>query len=524
MGFLLKNCKQNIRFIFGIALFALSFFYAFQHVINVFHLPIIGGSATVSYYDPFGRMWEVLAGGMIGVLPRKDLRARPKIVQALIILLSTSLVIMSFVCNTDEFLVILTVLLTGMIIGMEKNAFLENKILCYIGKISYPLYLIHFPLIVACVRWNFARPSLLVSILLIILIFVLALFLNVHVENKNFSIRSIFFSVIFGLVCLCSFHKFGWSKFFICGLQHIEGYKSQLQDVDERFNSGYDEVLLRGNGGTQSQLFAAYSAETKNMLMLGNAENEPEFLLIGDSNAQHLFSGIDIICKSNHISGIHLTTTIMPFPGLSYYHDATYYWNFNKYEAFLSWLIRHPSLHTVFISQAWYIRMGYFKESKNDAKHGNFAQELRRFCNDLKRMGKNVVLINPGPCYLKYELLTKCDSYVSMRNRREKPIDLSISDDPAVISHDEYLSRNTEVLSLFEELEKQQICRVLHIENGIFREGNFSLYMHDCLYMHDGIHLTPRGSIYIMDGVKEEFLEYIDSGRKEAKEKVIHME
>jgi peptidoglycan/LPS O-acetylase OafA/YrhL len=59
-----------------------------------------------------------------------------------------------------------------------------NRLMIWIGRISYSLYLVHWPLIVYYNYWRFAPPTLLEQIGLVIGCFALAIPLNAFVENR----------------------------------------------------------------------------------------------------------------------------------------------------------------------------------------------------------------------------------------------------------------------------------------------------------------------------------------------------
>ena len=162
---------------------------------------------------------------------------------------------------------------------------------------------------------------------------------------------------------------------------------------------------LKGNAGTFSLMDNGSNESPSAIMPLGKCTS-PEFVLIGDSNAQHLYSGMHELCISKAIHGIHLTTTVIPLE--DYYYKLENYdgyeWTREKAESLYAWLDKHPEIHTVIISQLWErffpnIAQNWNQESI-ETTFSDDAKRLMDFSSKLRQMNKHVVLVMPSPILL----------------------------------------------------------------------------------------------------------------------------
>ena len=115
---------------------------------------LISGDSA-GYFSTLGRLWEFGSGALFALNKNKFKLVHSKVFQ--ILCLSSCIVSFLFFSeNNFRYFVVVIVLFTGMLILeiFENETFprfaliLENRFLLFLGKISFPLYLIHFPVIV----------------------------------------------------------------------------------------------------------------------------------------------------------------------------------------------------------------------------------------------------------------------------------------------------------------------------------------------------------------------------------------
>jgi len=111
-------------------------------------------SQDLAFYSPFSRAWELGVGGLLATLKFKESIKINRILGNLgLFLLAISFVLIDNEKTWPGVFTILPVLGTLAILaysshGTFKHRILSNKILVYIGRISFPLYLWHWPLFV----------------------------------------------------------------------------------------------------------------------------------------------------------------------------------------------------------------------------------------------------------------------------------------------------------------------------------------------------------------------------------------
>jgi len=160
-------------------------------------------SKYFSFYFIFGRLWEFLAGvflfkGYKKILVNKSfLKFQNKIFFSSLIMILIAVYMFNEKTPTPSFLTLIPVILTCFLIlssmKLERyNIILENKILNFIGKISFSIYLFHFPLIVLYKIYFNSVISLNSSIMIIMITLFFSTINFYLVENRFRIIKSYF--------------------------------------------------------------------------------------------------------------------------------------------------------------------------------------------------------------------------------------------------------------------------------------------------------------------------------------------
>ncbi len=186
-----------------------------------FNIFIANTNPTADFYSPFSRFWELMLGGTLAYLTLHKPQHLPKKPnwQAIIgfIFIAAGLLLVNRDRAFPGWWALLPTLGAVLIISAGPNAWfnkniLGNKLVVWVGLISYPLYLWHWPLL------SFARiiangePSKEIRFTLVLTSFLLAWltyqFLEKHIRNNTtkFVVPSLsilmLFSLIFGLLTL----------------------------------------------------------------------------------------------------------------------------------------------------------------------------------------------------------------------------------------------------------------------------------------------------------------------------------
>lgn len=503
------------------------FSYSLQQIVVECGLSGWEQHAAISYYNSLGRVWQVLAGGLIFIIPLAN--SRWKNVSLFIFGLAALIYSSFYNHESSEWMPLLVVAGTVLVLRYAESAklpvFLENKMLLFFGKISFSLYLVHFPIFVFYRRWERTEPCMVWCVILLLVALGAAWLLWRYIETYRFTRLQGFllFGVALALALLCrGIYKLGlkWDMRSIAyPVYHLS---DEHINYPATVHSGYNEQLLKPDSGTSDLLRS--DCGNRSMLSLSGKNKNPEFVLIGNSVAQQLYAGFHEICKEKNISGVHLTTVIYPIWDYHVWLSDSYCWTEKKAEAFMDWLRHQPDLHTVVVSFLW-------KADENTKKNIHYKTwnglsaiktlkstmpNVQQFCKQVKRTGKQVVFLTPTPVFMDFadkSQLGKGEDYVQWRKQRGKKIDMTAAEDPFVISESEYLKFNEDVFKMLYQLEREGYCKLLHIEEGIFQEGNFAGLHNGILFCRDRTHVTPPASIYIMRGVANQFAEIINQNR-----------
>lgn len=168
---------------------------------------------------------------------------------------------------------------------------LRNPFMIRSGEISYSLYLIHWPLFVLYTYWAFSPISGLEKIILFIVTFILAELMYRYIEQK-FRYRSsnivlpgkpFFITLTTIVVLILAPVVHAWSN---------NGW-------EWRINANQDIASEANNYGCSDTKEISRFEHT---CTLGESKGErPKILLVGNSHAMHLTTGLDYVAKNNNL-------------------------------------------------------------------------------------------------------------------------------------------------------------------------------------------------------------------------------
>jgi len=147
-----KLARKNLKIIIFIGIF-LSFLYT---ILGFYNLPIECPATNcievTNFYWLHTRVWEILIGVFINFINLKNLRFNKTFLVSGFVLIGVSFIFIQDEFNHPGIATLPTILGTSIIIlsslKNDSNFISKSSILYFLGKISYSLYLIHFPLFV----------------------------------------------------------------------------------------------------------------------------------------------------------------------------------------------------------------------------------------------------------------------------------------------------------------------------------------------------------------------------------------
>lgn len=466
-------------------------------------------SPNSPYYDTFPRVWELLAGGAILLLPDISYSRFRHILAGVGLAAIVWPILLS---GRELFFIDIPVVVGTMLVARYTSGtilmpLLSNPFTLFLGKISYSWYLVHMPILVLYKLWIFDDPSD-EAIGILLLVSVIAGYGMWWLVEKRRCLWHILLSgwVIAFSLCLYGKYSDGFSRFVNSGIETIDikphhTYVWQ-QETDKSYAKGLDCTIIEPAFISQN----VNPNEIPPLKRIGAPSVPPTFVLIGDSHIYHLGIALEHICRKEHTAGIMLDSIIIPFCNRSVTRQAgTPFYNYNreKFHALFSWLESHPEFKTIIIGQHWY----RFEQLSTDWDGKTFeddsADELMDFFTRLKELGRNVIVIEPTPVYQN----PKIDEYLRVAQRRKKFS--TTTPEVFVCTLDEHDGVYRQAKKLLPELEKRGLAQLVRVQQLFFSEGESSNIQEDYVICCDTNHLTIPAAQKMGDFIAPQVLPYI---------------
>lgn len=453
-------------------------------------LPVWEQLKDVSYYATLPRLWEVLAGGMVCLLPS----CRSRVWATALSGAGLGVVLLCSFSGASYAGTLAVVAGTVLVLRYLPESFIEkalsNAPLRWLGGISFSLYLVHMPVIVFCRTWWFGQMSCGVIAL------ALGLALSVGwgyyhlVEKRRISWWGLvlLWAGAFG-VCQAGRVTHGFERYMpVAPIVHAP-YKDWQLCTDRELAANWDPTL-----NFTPQVFAIMQEQRPPqmevpLLAMGDATKRANILFLGDSHALHAYAGMDAVFRREGWSGVFLSSIIVPLHGwhIIFGGDdpSSYYYNGAKEKALMSWLARQPQITHVVIAQRWLVRYG---SSKKDTV--KMAQDLRDYISQIKQLGKQVVLIGPSP---EYGVQTSLFERV-LHLRGLRPEDVS-----ACLPRLQFCLTNEPVYKVLRQMEAEGLAVLVDVQGGMQAGEDFPAHREGELMMLDDNHLTPTGSLWFAE-------------------------
>ena len=372
----------------------------------VVNLVLTSKSQAAGFYLPFGRLWELASGGLIACIQWQ--RGNGAVAgygvrnvlgwSGIGLLVATQGVYMDAKAFPG-FYAVAVVMAAAMLVLAGPGAWfnlrvLSNPVVVYVGKLSYPLYLWHWPLLVFARllgdgQWSSSHRNLAVvaSVILAMLTYHgMERPLIKHVARKN-----VLAMVLVGIMVLA-------------GILAWMGLSGKVPFTAAPYANAplpaYDTPDIKSHG---------------------------KVVLLGDSNAGHLFYGLSLLYGQR----LQLTAT----PGWPYLDGVGYRPGFVPHpehvgtpdmtEEALRQIESDPDVRLVVLSNAYrmYLAQGSLRAIKGGGYEETSAQAyekgLQQTVERLLAQKKKVVLVKSIPTYSALLSVTGCTSEVRPAWRRE---------------------------------------------------------------------------------------------------------
>ncbi|UPZ38019.1 acyltransferase [Sphingobacterium sp. PCS056] len=300
-----------------------------------------------SFYMMPTRAWEFLLGAL-GFLYSRELRYAFKsilvpITVGMLGLLFLSVIFFDIGHAWPSTMIVIPVIATMIILALDiQFSWYKIPAIQFLGKISYSLYLWHWPIYVLYKKYEFLMQSPYWIFLVFFLSFFFAIISYYLVErNKNnLSVKKLMIVAFF--LISNSMILFIWPKNMIWNyVRRIDSSYIHYFQYEE-----YQHLNPCNCYITRSDRYDNYDQPT--CLKIDSAKEN--ILLMGDSHAAQLSTALrNVLTKEQHLLEMSLSLTF-PFPSPKGYQKSVDLWRY-FYQEFLPQ--NHEHVHKIFISVHW---------------------------------------------------------------------------------------------------------------------------------------------------------------------------
>lgn len=393
--------KRKWGFLRIVAVIALASF-----LINIY---LVSRDQTAAFYSPFARFWELMVGGVLGYinLHRPDLNSRYRNLQSSLglLLLAVGFALLSSASAFPGWWALLPSVGAFLLLSAGPEAWfnrhvLSNRLMVWIGLISYPLYLWHWPLLAFATIIEGEKPAPHVRFGAVVLSVLMAWLTFVLIERplrKSHSLRVVW--TLFALNVLVA----------ACGMLIYlnDGFNGREINKQLDYLSAADIFEGSRNSDGSCNRLNHLPGVAEEVCLSNSAQ--PTTMFVGDSHVMALHSSIfskDIQASAIMVAGhaCHL------YPNLTYTPTYLRRWA-NNCTAIANEAIKvaaeTPSVQTVVLGGAYprddlSLRSQYYLDGKQLSSRDAFLSGNGAMIDSLLKLGKKVVFVVDVP-YLKLD-------------------------------------------------------------------------------------------------------------------------
>lgn len=456
----------------------------------IFCVYITSRNPTFGFYSPLSRAWELMLGCLLvyhfKIYKGNKLKNNLLSITGLF-LISYSLIFFNNKTIFPGWVALIPALGAYLIILAKSSAiinskFLSNKIVIFIGLISYPLYLWHW-VIFSNLRIIYGGD---IGIFNTIIAIIVSVFLSYATYKYiEYPIRFIYNSkkiIIYLIVLIVMMFSFGGI------LNSID--LNWLRPHIVKFS--LEEKKLFGRAEGYKSCSPLNSLKNSDCWTLKRNTNDVvEITLIGDSHAAHFLDGISRSKKLNQNIIVRVKYGCMPFYPLQLKNGQNYSACGDEYGMAdeLNDAINNKNLKKVVLSGA-----GFYMARQNPE---NFQAALYKTLDKLDGSGKKIYFLVDVPSFSfdpkECINLRPLGSYLTKKKNCTESIEA-------------YRNAQYQYLKIVEQasLDFKKI-RFIDTSQYFKDEGGNIFAMKDgVLYFNDHTHLTPAGSQYLIDKISDD--------------------
>jgi peptidoglycan/LPS O-acetylase OafA/YrhL len=344
------------------------------------YLYFIDGVNPAFFLTP-SRLWEFFLGGILFVTRKKfpKLGMNPKWIKLSIFFLIV--IFCLFANNISPYHIrnnYIVLLLCLVFIGLPdmRLSVLNNKVIDFFADISYPLYLIHWPIIVLLRYVHIGEVSLPTKLSFMLIVVILSYLIFRFIE-KPLLRKKMYMSLI------------GFIAILPCALI--------LNSSASRFNNDFTHDVF------SSAVNSHFRCELKDYFLLGDSRacsvgkdavlSEGSFVLLGNSHMQMYTPIFAELADAQNVSGVLVPlNSCLPLPNLNRSRECS-----EKARNNIETLIANFSNTLVFVGMTWHHdRLWSSVESKEiSVSPDDYLSELNELRSILSQNNIDVIVIGP---------------------------------------------------------------------------------------------------------------------------------
>ena len=456
------------------------------------------GQATSSFYMLPSRAWELLVGSLLAIYPR--FLSKPILGLGLvgIVLAILPCYLLSSESLFPGYNAIVPVV-AGVILLRQGSFGIASKLLTlrpmvFMGKISYSLYLWHWPVLIIyqyiaqthfMKKRMYSEDSIAVFAISMLLAVLSWYYVETPFRKSKYQAKTYFLLTGLGLMVLLSLNYFVACKSSgKQGLmaQYVSSYWTGPQ-VDER---QYPDP----------QWATVDKHDRYSLVQLVKLGRKNQYLLWGDSHAMAIAPGFDAFSRRNNINGIYIARRHIT--ACDAYNKGGQADNPQYVNDVIAWLKQHSEIHTVVLSSR--LGMVRFKlREHNGSPHDNMRRGFMDLFRKLHEMGKEVIVLAPVP---------EVDGDPSMRLLHD--LNRSAQVGHYLESYEDYIASRKFILDLLAEAQELGYITLIRNEDCFYPDAKpLNIFCDNKLMYFDSDHLSPSGARLYVEYLEKALLNII---------------
>ena len=345
---------------------------------------------VADFYFIFSRIWELLIGALLAVTAPSALHGRSALANGAATI-GAALVVAGLLLIDDShpfpgWRALAPTLGAVLVIAAGPRAIvnarlLSNRLMVAIGKISYPLYLWHWPLLA------FARLDLAGNIPLSMRWTLIATAIALSQATYLYVEKPIRFGpspakrTALAAATVAALGLVGLHDFRAGGLFFPNATLARVANEGDVGLFEYRKYFMAHSAPCNTKTFPPFASGPADPFRCGQsvADLSPEIVILGDSHAQHLFLGLAEALPERNVAFFIET-------GLPSINNPLFA---STYAA----LAAEPTVKTIILSAEWKFRLSLL------ANGANLRDDLERTVRFLRAAGKDVDVINDLPIF-----------------------------------------------------------------------------------------------------------------------------